>query len=203
MSSSASSRRKWVGHSVGFFDALMGRTRQVPADLDRLFALPPAGVNLQADLGLVATGKAAVCFKPATGAAFAQVEEDLAAVLNVGGQDSGQWSTTKDEYGYQWVVVGGDGLEEVVTRAHMVNASLQDAGWGPQLLCSAFSFTGDTGPLHLVYLYKRASFYPFAPRPGDKRDNELELRVKASLAADLPIEADLARWFPLWGLPLP
>ncbi len=54
----------------------------------------------------------------------------------------------------------------------------------------------------LVYLYKRGTFYPFAPRPGERRDNEAELRVRAILGKQLPIEPDLGRWFPLWGAPI-
>ncbi|MDX6255798.1 MAG: hypothetical protein QOJ11_2132, partial [Frankiales bacterium] len=30
----------------------------------------------------------------------------------------------------------------------------------------------------LVYLYKRGTFYPFAPLPGEKRDNALELQLR-------------------------
>lgn len=57
--------------------------------------------------------------------------------------------------------------------------------------------------LALVYLYKRGTFYPFAPLPDttEHRDNPLELRVRAALANDLRIEQDLNRWFPLWGAP--
>jgi hypothetical protein len=33
------------------------------------------------------------------------------------------------------------------------------------------------------------------------RDNTLELQVRAAVGADLPIEPDLARWFPVWGAP--
>ncbi|MFE4020093.1 hypothetical protein ACFXPZ_22240, partial [Streptomyces sp. NPDC059101] len=49
----------------------------------------------------------------------------------------------------------------------------------------------------------RGTFYPFAPRPGDdeKRDNPLELQVRAMLGDDLTVEKDLSRWFPVWGAP--
>jgi hypothetical protein len=53
-----------------------------------------------------------------------------------------------------------------------------------------------------VYLYKRGTFYPFAPLQGERRDNELELQVRGTLGGDLPIEPELARWFALWGIPL-
>ncbi len=57
-------------------------------------------------------------------------------------------------------------------------------------------------PLYLVYLYKRGSFYPFAPDGKEHRDNELELRMRSMLADDLKMEPDLSRWFPLWDLPV-
>jgi hypothetical protein len=59
-----------------------------------------------------------------------------------------------------------------------------------------------TRPLFLVYLAKRGTFYPFAPCGDEVRDNELELRIRAVVADDLPIETDLSRWFPLWDLPI-
>jgi hypothetical protein len=59
-----------------------------------------------------------------------------------------------------------------------------------------------TRPLYLVYLAKRGTFYPFAPCGPEERDNELELRIRAVVADDLPVEADLSRWFPLWDLPI-
>jgi hypothetical protein len=52
-----------------------------------------------------------------------------------------------------------------------------------------------------VYLYKRGTFYPFAPQPGERRDNALELQIRGVLADDLKVEADLSRWFPVWGAP--
>ena len=57
--------------------------------------------------------------------------------------------------------------------------------------------------LALVYLYKRGTFYPFAPMPGggEKRNSPLELQVKAMLGNDLRLESDLSRWFPVWGAP--
>lgn len=186
---------------MGFFDALLGRSKPIQPNLDQLFALPSAAVTLQASMDLEGRGQAAVCFKPASGAAFGDVEAEVTAVLDVdGGQRT--WHRSDDEYGYQWIVLESDSLEDVVTKAHMVNASLQDAGFGPQLLCSAFSFSGPDAPLFVIYLYKRGTFYPFAPRAGHKRDNEAELRLRALVGKDLPIEEDVSRWFPLWGLPL-
>jgi hypothetical protein len=53
-----------------------------------------------------------------------------------------------------------------------------------------------------VYLFKQGTFYPFAPRDHNKRDNEFELRVRTFIGDDLPMEKDLSRWMALWGLPV-
>ncbi len=53
-----------------------------------------------------------------------------------------------------------------------------------------------------MYLYKRGTFYPFAPDGKEHRDSEFELHVRSVLGADLPVESDLSRWFPLWDLPV-
>jgi len=117
-----------------------------------------------------------------------------------------------DRFGYRWILVEGGGLEDLVTRVHMVHSTLEDAGWSPQLLCSVFGFAPDeaaaatgeavTKPIFLVYLAKQGTFYPFAPVGEEKRDTELELRLRGVLGNDLPVEADLSRWFPLWDLPV-
>ena len=253
---------------MGLLDTLLGRTKPVRANLDALFALPSAAVTLQVRSGLVPTGRAGVCFKPPAGQSFADMQSELEQLLQTPddagtsapgfasgagptpGSAPSPASTTPganlavrhvgDKFGYRWIVVEGGEIDDLVTRVHMVHASLQDAGWSTQLLCSVFGFTpapagstdagspatattaggttpGDSGaavdpsdsgsgvvtqPLYLVYLAKRGTFYPFAPCGPEERDNELELRIRAVVADDLPIESDLSRWFPLWDLPI-
>ncbi len=54
-----------------------------------------------------------------------------------------------------------------------------------------------------AYNYKRGSYYPFVPAGGEqKRDSERELRLKAQIGRELPVEPELERWFPLWGIPI-
>jgi hypothetical protein len=66
-----------------------------------------------------------------------------------------------------------------------------------------FAFEEKERPLYLIYNFKRGAFYPFVPAAGEKaRDSERELRLKAQLGAELPFEEDMARWFPLWEIPL-
>jgi len=185
-------------------DTLLGRTQRKPANLDALFALPAAAITLETEAGLHPAGRAAVSYKPASGQAFAQAQADAAELLRLSAEQSGSTLHEEDDtYGYHWVVVGDPDLEDLTMSVHMVNSTLEDRGLGSQLLCSLFAFESfGGGPrVYLVYLYKRGTFYPFAPRAGERRDTELELRLRSQLATDLPIEPDLERWFPLWRVP--
>ncbi|WP_329299279.1 hypothetical protein OG410_13045 [Streptomyces sp. NBC_00659] len=192
---------------MGFLDILLGRSKPAAPDLDRLFGLPSAAVTLQAATGFVPTGTGAVCFTSVEGGAFAQARQEAQDLLDADtGRTGPRVEPIRDEYGYSWLVSrrAPDDLPALVSDLHAVNSSLEGTGFGPQLLCSVVGFE-DTGQrrLGLVYLYKRGTFFPFAPLAdgGERRDNALELQIKAALADDLRIEQDLARWFPIWGAP--
>ncbi|GHD40223.1 MULTISPECIES: PspA-associated protein PspAB [Streptomyces] len=192
---------------MGFLDILLGRTKAVAPDLDQLFGLPSAALTLQAAAGFTPTGTGAVCFASVEGGAFAQAHQEVQELLDADAERTGPpVEVSRDEYGYSWLVSrrDPDDLPALVSDLHAVNSALEGSGFGPQLLCSVAGFQ-DTGQrrLGLVYLYKRGTFYPFAPLTGEaqRRDNALELQVKAALADDLRIEQDLSRWFPIWGAP--
>ncbi|MEU8908022.1 PspA-associated protein PspAB [Streptomyces mirabilis] len=192
---------------MGFLDILLGRTKAVAPDLDQLFGLPSAALTLQAAAGFTPTGTGAVCFASVEGGAFAQAHQEVQELLDADAERTGPpVEVSRDEYGYSWLVSrrDPDDLPALVSDLHAVNSALEGSGFGPQLLCSVAGFQ-DTGHrrLGLVYLYKRGTFYPFAPLAGaaQRRDNALELQVKAALADDLRIEQDLSRWFPIWGAP--
>jgi hypothetical protein len=188
---------------MGFLDTLLGRTKPVQPKLDALFALPSAAITLQASIGLTPTGTGSVCFRAAEGRAFGDIEKDVRELLSMGA-DAAQVEVTSDSYGFTWLVCrhSSDDLEALVTDLHAVNSSLADGGFGPQLLCTLVGFRDEHGRrLGIVYLYKRGTFYPFAPQSGERRDNGLELQVRGSVGADLKIEPDLSRWFPVWGAP--
>lgn len=217
---------------MGLLDTLLGRTKPVRANLDALFALPSAAITLQTAAGLISSGKAGVCWKPPAGRSPEDVRQEIAELLaipdigetDLPGADSsttgrgssgdqpppahGTLTQSEDSYGYRWLLLEDAQIDDLVTRVHLVNSTLADNGWSPQLLCSVFGLVPDAGadpetkPLFLIYLFKRGTFYPFAPQGHEQRDNELELRIRAVLGKDLPIEADLSRWFPLWDMPL-
>ncbi|QXE38344.1 hypothetical protein KQY30_33020 [Streptomyces sp. GMY02] len=192
---------------MGLLDTILGRSKPVRPDLDELFALPSAALTLQAGAGFMPTGRGSVCFAGVEGGGFARVREDVRELLDA---DSGRAGHpvefSQDSYGYTWLLVRQppEDTASLVNDLHAVNSLLEEGGFGPQLLCSLLSFRDmEQRPLALVYLYKRGTFYPFAPLPGstEKRDNQRELQVRAVLGSDLRIEPDLAHWFPVWGAP--
>jgi hypothetical protein len=187
---------------VGLLDRVLGRTTPVRPQLDQLFALTDAALTLESSLGLRPTGVGSVSFRAAEGGASASVTDDVQALLDA---DAGpDVERTVDSFGYTWLLVRHDATDVpgLVTDLHAVNSSLQNAGFGSGLLCSLMSFADAEGRrLALVYLYKRGTFYPFAPLEGERRDTALEMQVRAALTSDLTIESDLSRWFPVWGAP--
>lgn len=189
---------------MGLLDSIFGRTRPARPDLDQLFGLPAAAISLEASLGMRPTGLGSVAFRAAEGKAFDDVEAEVTQLLAVGGGPAVQASV--DSYGFTWLLLRTDppDVGSLVTDLHAVNSSLQDSGFGPTLLCSLASFADGSGRrLALVYLFKRGSFYPFAPVAGqqESRDNVLELQVRDLVKDDLRVEQDLTRWFPVWGAP--
>ena len=194
---------------MGFLDILLGRSKPVAPDIDQLFALPSAAVTLEAAAGFKPTGHGSVCFATVEGAAFEDVRQEVRALLDADAERTGPpVEVSRDSYGYTWLVSrrAPEDLPALVGDLHAVNSSLEGSGFGPQLLCSVVGFRSggdERRPLALVYLYKRGSFYVFAPLPGggERRDNALELQIRAVLANDLRLEPDLSRWFPIWGAP--
>jgi hypothetical protein len=193
---------------MGFLDVILGRTKPVQPKLDDLFALPSAAIQLEAATGFTPTGSGSVCFRGVEGKTFADIQRDVKDLLDMDAGKPGGLpvEVTKDDYGFTWLVSNhmSDEMDGLVTDLHAVNSALVDNGFGPQLLCTLIAFRDENHRgLALVYLYKRGTFYPFAPVPGraSQRDNALELQVKGVLSEDLKIEQDLTRWFAVWGAP--
>jgi hypothetical protein len=196
---------------MGLLDSILGRSKPAKPDLDQLFGLPSAAITLEASLGFTSTGTGSVAFRAPEGRAFADVQADVQALLDAGGGP--KVDVAVDSFGYTWLVLRKDppDLPGLVTDLHAVNSTLQDSGFGPTLLCSLASFTDGTRTFALVYLFKRGSFYPFAPAVGtgttidgatpQRRDNLLEIQLRELLKDDLRIEPETSRWFAVWGAP--
>lgn len=190
---------------MGFLDALLGRNKQVRPNLDALFGIPAAAITLEAALGLRPTGTGAVAVKLTEGAAFEAASREAAALLRF--EPGAQVEDTTDDYGFRWsaVTTSPDAVADLVTALHGANTTYAGSGLGNALLCTTVGFAGTVNGeprrVALVYLYKRGTFYPFAPSGVQKRDSPFELEVRGALGSDLPVEPDLSRWFPVWGAP--
>ncbi len=189
-----------TGHAGVCWKPPAGRSpADVQAEINQLLQLPdqPDAPSV-VDAGDTAT---------ATATATEATEAPTTALVG-GSPDPGALTQQEDSFGYRWLLLEDASLEDLVARVHLVNATLTDNGWGPQLLCSVFGMTpgpgADSGakPFFLVYLYKRGTFYPFAPTGQDRRDGELELHLRSVMGTDLPVEPELSRWFPIWDLPV-
>lgn len=189
---------------MGLGDVLFGRKRLKGPARDRLFALSTAAVTLSTELGLKPAGSAAVVFKAMSAGEFVRAENELQELLDVVARDAGsKVARSTDDYGFEWLVVRDPQLEDLVTTVHLIGGELEARGFGPQLLAAVFRFEGGKHPVYWIYGYKRGAFWPFVPTGSEQeRDNAEELSLKAKLERELPIEADISRWFGLFGAPL-
>ncbi len=192
---------------MGLFDAVTGRHKVKGPAPDRLFAITTAAVTLEASYEIKAAGAAAIVFQPIATSEFESTLRDMEDVVRATAADSGmQVHTQDDDYGYRWMVLRSDSIEDLAVGINAVSSSIEAAGHGERLLCAVFAFADANGrKVYFIYNYKRGSWYPFVPEAGGSstsRSTERELQLKAQLGNELPLEPELERWFPLWGIPI-
>ncbi|MBI2849258.1 MAG: hypothetical protein HYX88_03925 [Chloroflexi bacterium] len=189
---------------MSLLDALLGRSRPVRSRLENLFAISTAVVTLTERLNLKPSARAGICFKPLSSSPFQASERDLMDLISLSTKASHtRMEAVKDNYGFQWITLEDEDFEDLVTNIHMVSQSLEEEGYGGQLLAAVFKFH-DEGelPLFWIYNYKRGKFYPFVPKGKRERDNPTEIHLQALMEKELPLEPDLEKWYALWGIPL-
>jgi hypothetical protein len=190
---------------VGFFDVITGKRKLAKPAPDRLFAMTTAYVTFETELGLVSRGAAAIVFQPLATSDFTAIVKDMEEVLHATGDETGtEIETTDDTFGYRWMILRDPDFEDLVVGVNAVSTALDAGGYGERILCAVFAFEEQETkrPVYWIYNYKRGAFYPFVPAGENQRDNESELRLKAKMGPELPIEPELERWFPLWGIPI-
>jgi hypothetical protein len=190
---------------MGLFDALLGRSKVKGPAPDRLFAITTAAIAMEAGPGIKTRGRAAIVFQPLATGDFQQIAAEMEEVVRGTGDDTGTTLTTSDDsYGYRWMILHDDDIEDLAVGINAVSDALAVGGYGNRVLASVFAFTQSDGrAVYFIYNYKRGTWYPFVPAGGEQqRDTERELQVKAQVGAELPIEPELERWFPLWGIPI-
>lgn len=191
---------------MGLRDILTGRQRVKAPAPDRLFAISTAYITLQSEHQIDPAGAAAIVFQPLQTSEFeATIREMEDVVRATGGETGTQVSTQDDSFGYRWMVLRDDSVEDLAVGINAVSSSIETAGHGERLLCAVFAFAdAQKRRVYFIYNYKRGAWYPFVPEPGSvsERSTERELQLKAQLGPELPMEPELERWFPLWGTPI-
>lgn len=189
---------------MGLFSTLFGRKKLPPSTSERLGAIASAELTIRTALEAEPTGEVGLAIRPLAASEFARVRGDVEQMLQIAGRDLG--STTElvpDEFGFLWVVVRDEDFPDLVAALQTAAQMISEEGYRDRMLCAVFPFRDARAePLHLVYTFKRGSFYAFAPRLRQQRDLGLELRVHSVLEAELPLEKDLEYRYPLWGIPL-
>lgn len=184
-------------------DVLFGKKQLSEPKEDRLFALSTAAVTLQTELGLKPAGAGAIAFKPQSSGEFRSAFDDVDQLVDaVAAQCGSKIERKSDEYGFDWVIVHDDDLEDLVGSAHTLAAELTAKGFGSQLLAAIFKFDGYEHPVYWIYGFKRGAWWPFVPIGESKRDNAKELELKSQLEDELPVEQDLTRWLALFDAPV-
>lgn len=188
---------------MGFLDALFGRTRLPESNEDKLFALTTAAVSLEASAGIKPAGRSGIVFKRLPAGRFDQLKKDTVDLLRLQGESDGLAIEDRvDDLGFQWLILSGSDLQEVIPVIHSAATSLLEEGLGDLLLACAFRFEREARASYWIYSYKQGNFYPFVPVGDHQRDNAEELRLAALAHGELPVEPTLERWYALWGIPV-
>jgi hypothetical protein len=209
---------------VGLRDVLTGRHEVKGPAPDRLFAISTAYVTLASEHQINPVGTAAIVFQALATSEFESTLRDMEEVVTATGADSGTTVSTQDDsYGYRWMILrnpaGAPSVEDLAVGINAVSSAIEEAGHGERLLCAVFAFAdGGTASgvpagkpadedrrIYFIYNYKRGFWYPFVPDPtgaANQRSTERELQIKAQMGSELPMEPELERWFPLWGIPI-
>lgn len=190
---------------MGLLDVLTGKRKLAKPAPDRLFAISTAYVTMETTLEITSRGKAAIVFQSLATADFRSIVTDMEEVVKATASESGtSVDKSVDSYGFSWLVLRDNDFDDLVVGINAVSTALQEGGYGERVLCAVFAFQdSERRPIYWIYNYKRGAFYPFVPAPGaQQRDNERELVLKAQIGTELPVEAELQRWFPLWGIPI-
>jgi hypothetical protein len=205
---------------MGLLSILTGRKQLAKPAPDRLFAISTAYVTLETGLQITTGGSAAIVFQALATADFQSIVTDMEEVVRATASDSATTvQTREDEFGFSWLILEQDNsgdarsgeagsragsFDDLVVGINAVSSALEAGGYGERILCAVFAFQDARGrALYWIYNYKRGMFYPFVPAGGSQQhDNERELVLKAQIGKELPVEPELQRWFPLWGIPI-
>src|SRR3954452_7049841 len=122
---------------MGLFDILRGKRELKMPAADRLFAMSTAYAKLELELGLKSSGQAAIVFQPLATADFEGIVRDMEEVVRGTGGDTGTTVEARDdEFGYRWMVLSDEDMEDLVVGVNAVSTAIQGGGYGERILCA-------------------------------------------------------------------
>lgn len=183
-------------------DSLLGTTSLPKATLEKLFSLSAASITMQSEFDLRPSSTAGICFKPIESSRYDNAMVEIEELLSYSSKETGSTSrVVTDEYRFTWVILEDPDFEDLVSGIHLVSQTFIEKGFGAYLLCAIFRFSNGK-PVYWIYNFKQGRYYPFIPAAGKTRDSATEFRIRSLLERELPIEKDVGKWYPLWGIPL-
>ena len=191
---------------MGLFDtirAVFGTSAEADAtrdaDPEDLFGMSTAYVTMEADLGYESVDAAALCFSGVDSTDFEETVGDVEAILGAGEEETGtEFGVREDSHGWEWVVLYDNDPEDLVTSIHFAADEFIERGYGSRLLAAVFGFESDGDRAYWIYSFRRGAYYPFAPRRGKERANDVEFKLQSVLDGELGVEDDESYWYPMW-----
>jgi hypothetical protein len=199
-----------------FMDAVLGRSRLPKARSEKLFAISTASITLESNLGLKPSGYAGVCFKPIGASAYESARKEIQELLEYSSKETEtEFRMEKDGYNFLWAIFKDPDFEDLVANIHLVSETLEEKGFGEQILCAIYRFdseqeagtsglegkTGGKKAVYWIYSFKQGTYYPLIPLSDRQRDIPFEFRLRADMEKEMPIEENVEKWYPLWGIP--
>ena len=169
-------------------NAVLGKSALPKAKSEKLFAMSTASITLESNLGLKPSGSAGICFKPIGASAYESARKEIQELLEYSSKETEtEFRLEKDEFNFLWAIFKDPDLEDLVANIHLVSETLEEHGFGGQLLCAIYRFDsepeagkssrGET--VYWIYNFKQGTYYPFIPLSGKQRDSPFELRLRA------------------------
>ena len=116
---------------MGLLNIFTGRSSvKPPAARERLFALSTAYVTLETSYEIVTAGVAGIAVQALATADFTAMLKDTEEVVTATAGDlSSKVETRDDDYGFRWVIVRTDKIEDLVVQINGVSSSVEAASF--------------------------------------------------------------------------
>jgi hypothetical protein len=179
-----------------------------------IFSLASAYITLETKLGLTSTNRCGICIKNVNGTYFSDTVSEVQEFLKISSNEfQTEYVVVNDKYGYLWIMLKGMSVEDILVASNGIADVIIDRGFKDQMLAAAFEFRKvvtpssnldrtQLEPQFLIFNYKRGKFYPFVPLGAqEKRRNDYELTLMSIISKEVPWEADMNVWYPMWEMP--